>query len=142
MFKLWMYFLLFISVCVTDSSITSLWWEGGKWSRIFVQMEIPLVPLSSKSFSERMCTTKITGTLWFAPESALASTRVIICCCSLFIMLIFATRRDSFFRALLQNKLLFNILSISQNLCYCDEEKNAYPTESNYNIIYCSSLYY
>ena len=75
----------------------------GTGAEFFVQMKVPLVPLSSKTFSLR--------TLWSVPESALASTTVITCCCSLFIMLIFTTRRDSFFRVLLQNKLLFNILS-------------------------------
>lgn len=76
------------------------------------------------------------------PESTLASTTVITCCCSLFFMLIFTARREPFFRVLLQNKLLFNILSSPWNLCYCDEEKNAYPTDSNPSILYCPSQYY
>jgi hypothetical protein len=71
----------------------------------------------------------------------LASTIVITCCCSLFIMLIFTTRRDSFIKVLLQNKFLFSIISSPQDLCYCDEEKNVYPTDSNSNIICYSSLY-
>lgn len=33
--------------------------EGGNWCRIFVQMEVPLVPLSSKTFSKRMRTMKL-----------------------------------------------------------------------------------
>lgn len=116
--------------------------NGGTGAEFFVQMKVPLVPLSSKTFSERTCTNTITGTLWSVPESTLASTTVITCYCSLFIMLIFTARRDPFFRVVLQNKLLFNILSSPSNLCYCDEEKNAYPTDSNPNIIYCPSLYY
>jgi len=68
--------------------------EGGNWCRVFVQMEVLLVPLSGMTFSEMMSTTTITGMLWPAPEFTLASTSVITCCCSLVIMLIFNTRRE------------------------------------------------
>jgi len=35
--------------------------EWGNWCRIFVQMKVPLVPLSIKTFSERTHATTITG---------------------------------------------------------------------------------
>jgi len=137
-----MYFLLLVSVCVTDSSVTFIRW--GRWELVqnFCSKGDTSWPLSRKTFSERTRTTYSTGMLRSVPQSTLVSTTVNICWSSLFIMLIFTTRRDSFFRALLQNTLLFNILSSPQNLCYCDEQKNAYPTDSNSNIIHYSSLYY